>query len=696
MTDHTVYADLEIRILEQQDTKGYPVEMTLNHEQEYQAGYLDPAEVDDWLPGISPQEDGRRLFSLLAGNDAFSQAWAEIRGRQSQRRIRLRIDERAPKLQRIPWECLRDDKQDLAASAATPFSRYLAGTWQPGSPILIRPIKILVAIADPDNLSEYNLQPIERDQEWVLLQGAIAGLAEVELDLLEGICTLSAIEEKLQEGYHILHVVGHGKFSDAREEMVLYLADEANQVNLVNGQELAAMLTRQLADVDTQRNDKLRLVFLASCQSATSSPADAFRGLAPALVAAGVPAVLAMQDLVPVGTARKFSQTFYKQLLKHGQIDLASNQARSSVMTAKLAGAMIPVLFMRLRSGILLDKPGQITTNKHDDEKDFWEYILDRIAQGQCIPFLGSRVNTGLLPGRKAVARFLAGDNSPLPDDYDLVKVAQFISMKKTPGFLRSQYLSFMKDYLPGYLGVPLTKAQKRQFRKASFSQMVETLNWAEKVLAVQENEPHHLLADIEFPLYMTTNVDNFMVEAIKYKQQQQIEAEEREEISVDRAGLRWNPAEKESEKEKYVIPTPTETKPLVFHLNGYDGDPIQAKHLVLSEDDYLTHFVHLSRDQHTILPMNLLSQLSESSFLFLGYNLDDWDFRVILQGLLKNTAKTGEDLHVGVQLDPQENVDQVKAHEYFERYLGRFNIDLYWGTTEQFVIDLHNRWYAD
>ncbi len=689
MTDTTTYADLEIRILEKQDGKGYPIEITLNHEQEHQAGYLDSDEVDKWLPGTSTSEDGRRLFSLLASNQEFTKAWAEIRGQKSQRRIRLRIDQKVPELHRLPWECLRDDdNHDLAASAATPFSRYLAGTWQPGSPILIRPIKILVAIADPDNLETYSLQPIERDLESELLKEAIAGLEEVELDILDGPCTLSAIEEKLQAGYHILHFVGHGKFSEKREEMALYLADKDNQVALVNGQELADMLTRQLADLDAQRNDKLRLVFLASCETAKhkQNPSDAFRAVAPALVAAGVPAVMAMQDLVSVDTARQFSQTFYQQLLAHGQVDLAGNKARSALITAKRPDAAVPVLFMRLRSGSLLDKPGQITTNKHDDEESFWEYLLVRIAEGQCVPFLGPKINTGLLPDREAVARFLADKQDyPLADSNDLVKVAQYISMKKTPGFMRSGYLGFMKRRLAGYLDVPLTDAQKRKFRKAGFSEMVEALAWAEKIQTVYENEPHHLLADLELPLYMTTNFDNFMVEALKHNSDR----------SPRRAGLRWNPEEEDTEKEKYTIPEPTATEPLVFHLNGYDGDKTQEKHLVLSEDDYLAHFVRLSRDQQTVLPMNILRLLSESSFLFLGYNLDDWDFRVILQGLLKNTAKTGDDLHVSVQLDPHKNVGQDKAYEYFERYLERFNFDIYWGKTEQFVIDLHNRWQA-
>ena len=37
------------------------------------------------------------------------------------------------------------------------------------------------------------------------------------------------------------------------------------------------------------------LVFLASCETAKRSPKDAFRGTAPQLVAAGLPAVIAMQ-----------------------------------------------------------------------------------------------------------------------------------------------------------------------------------------------------------------------------------------------------------------------------------------------------------------------------------------------------------------------------------------------------------------
>ena len=69
-----------------------------------------------------------------------------------------------------------------------------------------------------------------------------------------------------------------------------------------------------------------------------------------------------MQGLVPIPTARTFAQVFYHQLLQHGLVDLAANEARASVKTADLSGAAIPVTFMRLRDGRLLEVRSQEET----------------------------------------------------------------------------------------------------------------------------------------------------------------------------------------------------------------------------------------------------------------------------------------------------------------------------------------------
>ncbi len=377
------YTDLEIRILKRQED-GYPVDITLNNSQEFPQGYLNP-EILPWVASYSPTEDGERLFAWLLADDRLQQAWVEIRGQSPLRRIRLRLDAAAPELHTLPWELLRDTgpgltPQTLAADAATPFSRYLAGQWRSPSPILKRPLKLLVALANPDNLSDYNLAALDLKAERDVLESAISAseLTDEQLTVtfLEPPVTLSALEAKLRQGYHLLHFVGHGMFDKEQEQAVLFLADRNNQVDLVGGADFAEMLSRQ--------GEILRFVFLASCQTATRSAVDLFRGFAPQLVIAGVPAVMAMQDLVGVDTAREFAGTFYRQLLRHGQVDVASNEARSAVLTAKLSGVSIPVLFMRLPDGALWNFS---TLFNHRDEQpqQMEERFLDAAMPEQVI-----------------------------------------------------------------------------------------------------------------------------------------------------------------------------------------------------------------------------------------------------------------------------------------------------------------------
>ncbi|HMN28930.1 MAG TPA: CHAT domain-containing protein, partial [Caldilineaceae bacterium] len=453
MSPPAQYADIEIRILERQD-EGYPIEITVNHEREFPRGYLDPGFLP-WQTGADAGQDGDRLFNWLFQDETLRLAWAEVRGSQPACRIRLRIDAGAPELHALPWEMLQETRIQqtpvtLAAAMSTPFSRYLAGTWQPGGPILKRPLKILVVIPAPKNLAEAGLQPFVVEEEWDNLQGAMSSLVEhgqVELVRLtapqaaglrmrarEGGSveiqsgsnppyTLRALEEELKKGYHILHFIGHGSFNVQDGAALVVMANADNEVELVRDADFAAMLARQLADTGQQHDDKLRLVYLDSCASGSRDTANAFRGFAPALVQAGVPAVIAMQDQTEVRTSQLFSQTFYRQLLDHGLVDLACNEARSAVLSAQLPGAAIPVLFMRLRNGWLLGQSGAISS---DRAETFWPFLLENINRGQCTPFLGPQVLTGLLPDRAAIAAKLAEKYSyPLADREDLARVAQ-------------------------------------------------------------------------------------------------------------------------------------------------------------------------------------------------------------------------------------------------------------------------------
>ena len=372
-------ANLEIRILNQQ-YEGYPVELTVEStsgRQEFPRAYLDSA-FPPWEPTSSMREDGERLVDWFFADEQLRINWAEIRGKYSERRILLRIDTDAPELHTISWELLRDMASDstisdLAASSQTPFSRYLAHKHEPGVPAIESTIKVLVAIASPNNLAEHGLSAIDVEAELALMQEAIADL-NVELTLLSQPCTLSALEATLRQGHHVLHFIGHGAYSDEEDRALLCMADNENKLAYIYDDEFATMLRRQRS-----QTHPLRLIFLDSCQTATRSTTDAFRGFAPQLVNVGIPAVLAMQDLIAVKTARTFTHTFYQHLLQHGQIDLACNQARSTILTAKLPGGSIPVLFSRLPNGLLIDVAQAAYTRMRAgddiDRCDFYQHI---------------------------------------------------------------------------------------------------------------------------------------------------------------------------------------------------------------------------------------------------------------------------------------------------------------------------------
>jgi CHAT domain-containing protein len=96
---------------------------------------------------------------------------------------------------------------------------------------------------------------------------------------------------------------------------------------------------------------------MAACESANRHPGsqNAYVGLAPKLVACGVPAVVAMQDMLPIDAAQKLTEDFYTYLFQHGVVDRALAQARLLLFKPSLKAWSTPVLYMRLKDGLLFD-----------------------------------------------------------------------------------------------------------------------------------------------------------------------------------------------------------------------------------------------------------------------------------------------------------------------------------------------------
>ena len=347
---HSDYLDVEIKISKQEEA-GYPVTLTWGEAQQSPAIYLRP------LEDIEPLTDGSALFNWLMFDETTKQIWGQIYGQNPKRRLRLNFEVTALDLHALPWETLSELDENglsqvLATADQTPLSRYIANSTLPMQAVAERPLKMLALIANPANLEEFGLPALDYALEQTILADAVSDVSgQVQVDFLSPPVTLSALETALREGYQFLHLVAHGKFMDKSKQSVLYLADEQNQVKPAIAEDFLAMLSNLQGNLP-------HLLFLAACQGATQdTTAKANLGLAPRLVQVGLPAVLAMQDKVQVQTARTFSQVFYRQLLRHGLVDLATNQARAAIMTAELPDQAIPVLFSRLVDNRLLIEP---------------------------------------------------------------------------------------------------------------------------------------------------------------------------------------------------------------------------------------------------------------------------------------------------------------------------------------------------
>ena len=104
----------------------------------------------------------------------------------------------------------------------------------------------------------------------------------------------------------------------------------------------------------------------------------------------------------------------------------------------------------------------------------------------------------------------------------------------------------------------------------------------------------------------------------------------------------------------------------------------------MLTEDDYFDFLIGVTRNQD-LVPAVVRRRLSDSALMFVGFRLDEWDFRVLYRSLMSSEGgdRREEYTHVAVQIDPEEDatIDAGRAREYLEEYFQDSRVSLYWGT---------------
>jgi CHAT domain-containing protein len=336
---------------------------------------------------------GARLFAALMRDDialAFVDARARAEARDRGLRLTLILTD-APALMRLPWEYLYERPRFLAQSRETPLVRGLdIPAVRPAEPLTL-PLRILGLVSAPRDED-----PLDTAAERAKLEQALQPLVArgvVDLQWVDS-GTLSALELALArpEPVHVLHFIGHGGYDDLLGIGALAFEDEHRSGRPVTGEDLCALLGDQRS---------LRLVLLNSCEGARTSVADPFSGVATALLACRIPAVVGMQFEITDEAAITFGSRLYQSLAAGTPIDEAIVETRKAIFAAGHEAEFgTPVLYAVPGRMKLFDVSAPIAAEPAPDAP-----ALEEDAELTLHPRLVFELAEALTPGATVVAR---------------------------------------------------------------------------------------------------------------------------------------------------------------------------------------------------------------------------------------------------------------------------------------------------
>ncbi|PKN93625.1 MAG: hypothetical protein CVU44_09770 [Chloroflexi bacterium HGW-Chloroflexi-6] len=615
------------------------------------------------------------LFKDPALRTAFGQARASAQSQNLPLRLRLWISASALELHKLRWELLRDpqDNSPLSTNENIYFSRYFSSLdWRPVHLRQRGSLRALVAVANPSDLANYKLAPVDSAGE---LERARAGLADIGLTELPTAGKPASADEIISalraEGSDILYLVCHGVMINGRG--MLYLEGTDGKREAVSADDFALRIK--------ELQKPPRLALLVSCQSAGNGTGDALTALGPRLVEAGIPAVIAMQANLQMDTAAQFLPVFFRELQKDGQIDRALAVARG--MVRKQPDFWAPVLFMRLKSGHLWYTPGFSNQETGSD----YETELRYINRERCTPIIGPGLLDGLLGPNADIARVWASAfRYPMaPFDRDtLPKVAQYLATDKGEAVPFDEYEEIVQRTLRKNFQAELAPdvAKKKYVEPDILMKTIGT-----KQRAANPLDAYRVLASLPFPLYITANPDRLLEDALE-------EAGRKPEVMISP----WN-ARLASRKTIFDLEPgyePSADRPLVFYLFGRWND---RSSLVLTEDEYIKYLIGFTSNK-AFVPEQVRLALSDTLLLFLGFQTDEWAFRVIFHSILAQAGSEllGQYAHIAVQIEPHDErtLEPLRARRYLEKYFIKgANINLFWGRAEDYLAGLIQKWEA-
>ena len=312
---------------------------------------------------------------------------------------------------------------------------------------------------------------------------------------------------------------------------------------------------------------------------------------------------------------------------------------------------MVKIVQQFLNNCVLRKKPQnyniQVEVMSQGLNDRHWNQLIGRIKQKRCIPIIGPNILDGYFPTKKELASTLANELEYPFGNINLAQVAQYVEIQEN--------ISYSYE----------------------LSQKIEH---HDKPRFVDPEIPYRILSHLELPIYLTSNYDDFLQQAfqIDRKSPHTITVEWKDELNnIKNFNTAWPDGKNINENQ-----------PVIYHLNGFYK---WFESLVISENDYLDY---LRGFQKSTVPVELQSALSTSSLLILGYDPLDWDFKILMKGILSYIDDVDRLFNLTVQVEPDNNSSTSEAKTFLEKYVKHFDnkMQIYWGSSEQFLSNLYER----
>jgi hypothetical protein len=262
-------------------------------------------------------------------------------------------------------------------------------------------LRLLVAAASP-----HGYQQLQLNREVSAIQEAVKDFNLEGIQLTADPVLLNATPFEVTQALRgpgsafIFHFVGHGTTKTMRDPFTRGATKEEGYLFFIGNQATQSAEPVKADDLARYLQQAgVRLAVMGACHSGHRDARYPWDGVAGALAARGIPAIIAMQFEVIDALAIKFSRAFYSSLVSGLSLDEAMSFGRLAMYeeTAADLDAVIkaewgvPVLYSRLSNGIIMPELADRETATAKQIRMVIQQAVDTIAdKGEVIGFEGN------------------------------------------------------------------------------------------------------------------------------------------------------------------------------------------------------------------------------------------------------------------------------------------------------------------